>query len=97
MDPKEPTCITCGLATGEAPRLNRLDNGAVCPTCRDRLLDLLPPLFPGGERLAAGPGADAPAEEEEGVEGRGAAQGAGKPKLVPVRGPRSTRSRSKRG
>lgn len=49
MDPKQPTCFTCGLAVDGEPRLNRLPNGAVCPTCRDRLLELLPPLFPGGE------------------------------------------------
>lgn len=89
MDPKEPTCITCGLGAGEAPRLNRLENGAVCPTCRDRLLDLLPPIFPGGERV--------PSEVGGSAEEQGAAQAGAKPKLAPVRGPRSTRSRSKRG
>lgn len=49
MESKDPTCFTCGLPAGDLPRLNRLDNGAVCPTCRDRLLEMLPPLFPGGE------------------------------------------------
>lgn len=41
----DPVCITCGLDF-DGRNLNRLRNGAVCPTCRDRLLDSLPALLP---------------------------------------------------
>jgi len=34
------------MPLGEPLRLNRLDNGQLCPTCRDRVLDLLPSIFP---------------------------------------------------
>jgi hypothetical protein len=34
------------MPLGEPLRLNRLDNGQVCPTCRDRVLDLLPSILP---------------------------------------------------
>ncbi|MDF1799723.1 MAG: hypothetical protein P1V81_11140 [Planctomycetota bacterium] len=40
-------CFTCGLDVGEPPRLNRLENGLPCPTCRDRILAYLPPALPG--------------------------------------------------
>ena len=40
-------CITCGLSVGLATHLNRMEDGSACPTCRDRLLDVLPPPFPG--------------------------------------------------
>jgi len=40
-------CITCGLGAGPSNSLNRLEDGRVCPTCSERLLDLLPPPFPG--------------------------------------------------
>lgn len=39
-------CITCGQDAASGT-LNRLEDGRVCPTCSERLLDLLPPLFPG--------------------------------------------------
>ena len=42
-------CFTCGLPAGETPRLNTLPGGQVCPTCRDRLLESLPPLLPSEE------------------------------------------------
>ena len=41
-----PVCITCGLEVGSGPQLNRLSNGQVCPTCRDRLLDSIPSALP---------------------------------------------------
>lgn len=41
-----PVCITCGLPVGEPLRLNRLHNGQVCPSCRDRVLDAIPPALP---------------------------------------------------
>lgn len=40
-----PVCFTCGLAYDRL-HFNRLRNGAVCPTCRDRLLDELPSILP---------------------------------------------------
>ncbi len=44
---REPVCFTCGEPTGPFPRLNVLSDGSVCPSCRDRLLDTLPPALPG--------------------------------------------------
>ena len=43
---REPVCIACGQPTGPKPRLNRLPDGSICPSCRDRLLDSLPPVLP---------------------------------------------------
>jgi hypothetical protein len=34
------------MAIGEPLRLNRLENGQLCPSCRDRVLDLLPSILP---------------------------------------------------
>ena len=34
------------MHVGEPYRLNRLDNGQICPTCRERVLDSLPPVLP---------------------------------------------------
>jgi hypothetical protein len=45
---REPVCIACGCPTGPLPRLNRLPDGRICPTCRERLLDSLPPVLPAG-------------------------------------------------
>jgi hypothetical protein len=42
-------CISCGLHVGETPQLNRLPNGQICPTCRERVLDWLPPALPRRE------------------------------------------------
>jgi hypothetical protein len=51
MSAPSPTlCFTCGLPLGDPPRLNHLPGGQVCPSCRDRLLDHLPALLPGGLR-----------------------------------------------
>lgn len=41
----EPVCFTCGQEY-DGQHLNRLRNGAVCPACRDRLLDSLPAPLP---------------------------------------------------
>lgn len=41
-----PVCITCGLEVGSGSQLNRLSNGQVCPTCRDRLLESIPSALP---------------------------------------------------
>ena len=43
---REPLCFGCGQPTGPFPRLNRLPNGRVCTSCRDRLLETLPPVLP---------------------------------------------------
>ena len=40
-------CFTCGEVTGDPPRLNRLQDGSVCPGCRVRIEESLPPLLPG--------------------------------------------------
>ena len=47
MSDQQSTCFTCGRAVGSPPLLNRLENGLPCPTCRDRVLDFLPPVLPG--------------------------------------------------
>jgi hypothetical protein len=41
-----PVCITCGLSVGTGTQLNRMNNGQVCPTCRDRVLDSIPAALP---------------------------------------------------
>lgn len=46
-DSRDTVCFTCGQPAGEVPRLNCLPGGQVCPTCRDRLLECLPPCLPG--------------------------------------------------
>jgi hypothetical protein len=48
--PREPLCIGCGQPTGPFPRLNRLSDGRSCPSCRDRLIETLPPIFPSPRR-----------------------------------------------
>ena len=47
----EPVCFTCGLHVGEPYRLNRMDNGQICPTCRERVLESLPSILPALPRL----------------------------------------------
>ena len=39
-------CFTCGLVIESPPRLSRLTTGQVCPACRDRVLEGLPPALP---------------------------------------------------
>ena len=61
-------CIHCGLSAGDPPRLNRLQDGQVCPVCADRLLAMLPPVLPAealnAENAGAGESDDeAPAPE----------------------------------
>lgn len=51
-NPAPPICIHCGLSAGSPPRLNRLEDGRLCPACAERLLDALPPLLPASEDLA---------------------------------------------
>jgi hypothetical protein len=42
----DAVCFTCGMHVGEPMRLNRLDNGQICPACRERVLASLPPVLP---------------------------------------------------
>ena len=42
----DTVCFTCGMHVGEPMRLNRLDNGQICPACRERVLAALPPVLP---------------------------------------------------
>jgi hypothetical protein len=44
--PAPTLCIHCGLEAGHPPRLNRFEDGRVCPACADRLLASLPPVLP---------------------------------------------------
>src|SRR5262245_6416935 len=46
----DPVCFTCGEPVGEPYRLNRLEDGTICPSCRDRVLAALPPIFPSRPR-----------------------------------------------
>ena len=55
-------CFTCGLAIESPPRLSRLTNGQVCPACRERVLEGLPPALPSRARK---PDAGAAAEPDE--------------------------------
>lgn len=43
---RDPVCIACGQPTGPRAKLNRLADGRPCLSCRDRLLDELPPVLP---------------------------------------------------
>ena len=43
---KDTICFSCGQVVGDPPRLNRLESGDACPTCRERVLDALPPVLP---------------------------------------------------
>lgn len=57
-------CFTCGQEVGSPPRLNRLENGLPCPTCRDRILAFLPPALPGPGSAAYKP-AKSPVSSDE--------------------------------
>lgn len=58
-------CIHCGLSAGNPPRLNRLEDGRVCPACADRLLMSLPPVLPAlGQFEEASEEGDAELEAE---------------------------------
>lgn len=50
---RKPVCIRCGQSVAIPGAINRLPDGAVCPVCRDRLLDSIPPALP---RQAPEPG-----------------------------------------
>jgi len=52
-NPTNAVCFTCGLAIEAPPRLTRLTNGQVCPACRERVLEDLPPALPSRTALAA--------------------------------------------
>lgn len=46
-------CITCGLSASTGAQLNRLSNGQICPTCRDRVLDSIPAALPNFARRSS--------------------------------------------
>lgn len=50
MNDPQPVCFQCQSAVENPPRFSYLSNGEVCPTCRDRVLDALPPALPGFAR-----------------------------------------------
>jgi hypothetical protein len=60
------------MAVGEPYKLNRLDNGQICPTCRDRVLESLPPILPDLHGVR-GQAAYSPRETPEDFEGPPAA------------------------
>ena len=69
-------CFTCGLAIESPPRLNRLTSGQVCPACRERVLDGLPPALPSSpsgvpEASHLGQRARDPADLDDGETDRG--------------------------
>jgi hypothetical protein len=68
----ETLCFSCGLAVGVPPRLNRLQNGQVCPSCRDRVLDSLPAPFPFRSPAPASLDTDDLAFDRHGEDPRGA-------------------------
>ena len=73
-----PLCFHCGQATGSRETQNRLPGGEICPHCRARLLEELPPVLPGmGRGMPAGYGAlgAEPYEEPEPSPGRGGIRG----------------------
>jgi hypothetical protein len=45
-DRAKTLCFHCGLQVRETPELNRLPNGQICPTCRERVLDWVSPALP---------------------------------------------------
>lgn len=45
-DSIDPRCFTCRQPVGDPPILNRGEDGELCPTCRERVLDSLPTLLP---------------------------------------------------
>jgi hypothetical protein len=49
---RKPVCIRCEQAAVPGV-INRLPDGRICPICRDRLLDSIPPALP---RQAPEPG-----------------------------------------
>ena len=46
MDRSKTLCFRCRLPVGDPPQLNTREDGTPCPTCRDRVMDHLPPLLP---------------------------------------------------
>jgi len=66
MSNAAPTlCFHCGLAAGDPPRLNRLEDGRVCQACADRLLALLPPALPSYDPARDSVLSDAESSEPE--------------------------------
>ncbi len=64
-------CFTCGLVIESPPRLSRLTTGQVCPACRERVLEGLPPALPSRPSGAAGSDSQAPSNEKPTRDDRG--------------------------
>lgn len=78
-------CFTCGLPIADPPRFNHLPSGRPCPTCKDRLLESLPPLLPAEPAETTEPGQQLQAPEElRSVESAGRGPG-----FEVLRGPRA--------
>jgi hypothetical protein len=60
--PRGTLCFTCGLAVGAPPRLNRQEDGKVCPSCMERVLNSLPAALPGAASALEVPSSRSPAE-----------------------------------
>lgn len=50
-DGTAPLCFTCGLPGTNTLQFNRLPNGQVCPSCRERLLESIAPALPDRSHL----------------------------------------------
>lgn len=79
MSEREVVCFHCTQPIGDPPRLNELADGQVCPACRDRLLEELPPIVHSPVRA----GAAAPQGDAEGAtDGAGSRASTRGPRLV---------------
>ena len=63
--PNRSLCITCGRDADEANSINRLSDGRPCPACMDRLLERVPPPFPGFGQLLDRKSANADESEDD--------------------------------
>ncbi len=75
VNPGVSLCFSCGQEVGDPPRLNRLESGAFCEACHDRVLDALPALLPGrveegdfAEESLAFDGEEPRSQEEEAID-----------------------------
>ena len=47
MESTPSICFTCAQDTDSGTELNRLEDGRVCPTCAERMMEEMPSLLPG--------------------------------------------------
>ena len=74
MSESEVLCFHCAQPIGDPPQLNELEEGEVCPVCRDRLLEELPsimhsPVPIGGAASRPGGGMHIVTGPDDGVDG----------------------------